>query len=73
MFLAESSNGCVPRCETEKPSRDQRHRSLPVPPATPQYLCKVRRLPFQKLIRNQSLTHSVLNSRSRKVWRQMGR
>ena len=54
----------------EKPLPDQCPCWSPVASATPRYLCKVRRSASQKAIQNQTLTSSVLNPRSREVWRQ---
>ena len=56
--------------EYQKPLRNQRPSWLAVAPATPRYLCKVRRLPFRKAIQYQQLTNSALNPRSPEVWRQ---
>ena len=63
----------APHRAPEKALHNQRRRSLPVAPATPQYLCKVRRSASRKEIQNQSLTRTALNPRSAEVWRQTGR
>jgi len=59
--------------ETRKPQRDQWLRCIPVAPAPSRQISKVRRLASRKAIRSQQLTSSVLNRRSREVWRQEGR
>jgi hypothetical protein len=59
--------------DTRKPLHDQRPCWIPVAPAAAGYLAKVRRLTLRKAIQNQSLTSSVLNPRSREVWRQISR
>ena len=53
-----------------KTACDQRPSWIPVAPATPRYFYKVRRLASGKTIQNQPLTSSVLNPRSRELWRQ---
>ena len=53
-----------------KTACDQRPSWIPVAPATPRCFYKVRRLASGKTIQNQPLTSSVLNPRSRELWRQ---
>ncbi len=64
------TSSSAPYRETRKTPRDQRSRWIPVAPAAPRYLAKVRRFGSRKAIQNQSLTKSVLNPRSREVQRQ---
>jgi hypothetical protein len=47
--------------------------TLPLNPGAPRYLAKVQRLGSRKAIQNQPLSSSVLNPRSREVWRQTHR
>lgn len=63
----------APHLATQESQRYQRRCWLPVAPATPRYLCKVRRLRFQKAIQKQSLTRTTLKTRSAEVWRQSSR
>ena len=62
----------APHRATEKAPRDQSPRSFPVAPAAPRYPSKVRRSTSQKVIQHQRLTRTVLNPRSREVWRETG-
>jgi hypothetical protein len=55
-----------------KSLHNQDRRSFPVAPATPRYLCKVRRSASRKEAQNQLLTRTALNPRSAEVWRQTG-
>ena len=52
-----------------KTACDQRPSWIPVAPATPRKLFKVRRLASRKINQNQQLTRTVLNPRSPEVWR----
>jgi hypothetical protein len=63
----------APHRETQKTQPIQHPRSLPVSPATPRFLCKVRRSASRKEILNQLFTRTALNPRSAEVWRQTGR
>ncbi len=62
----------MPAFRTER-FKTVRNTLVLVASATPRYPCKVRRQPFRKTIQHQSLTRTVLNPRSREVWRQTGR
>ena len=56
----------------KKTAAHQSPRWFSVALATPRYLSKVRRFALQKRIQNQSVTKSILKTRSREVWRQTG-
>jgi hypothetical protein len=57
------------RWERENPLRNQCSRWISVARGAPRYLAKVRRFASRKAIQNQLLTSSVLNPRSRELWR----
>jgi hypothetical protein len=58
-----------PYREIENPLRNQCSRWISVARGAPRYLAKVRRFASRKVIQNQLLTSSVLNPRSRELWR----
>jgi hypothetical protein len=58
-----------PYREIENLLRNQCSRWISVARGAPRYLAKVRRFASRKAIQNQPLTSSVLNPRSRELWR----